>query len=68
MWDQYKRTFLGMQLVIAAVATLTFFVSHFWAHAVVFFFIMQLGSVLGAAWGNRLRRRIQARQYQMSIR
>ncbi len=68
MWDQYKRTFLGIQLVITAVTIFVFLISRFWAHAVVFYSIMQLGSVLGVAWGNRLRRRIRARQCEISAR
>jgi uncharacterized membrane protein YfcA len=67
MWEQYKRTFIGMQVVITAVAVLVFFASHYWPHAVGFYLFMQLGSALGALWGNRLRRRIQERQLQQTI-
>jgi uncharacterized membrane protein YfcA len=67
MWEQYKRTFLGMQLVIAAIAILVFFASHFWAHAIVFYVIMQLGSLLGATWGARLSRKLKIRQCQLPV-
>jgi uncharacterized membrane protein YfcA len=60
MWDQYKKSFVGMQTVIFVVAALVFAWSHFWAHAVAFFVMMQAGSALGALWGHRLKRKLPA--------
>jgi uncharacterized membrane protein YfcA len=67
MWEQYKRTFIGMQIVMTAAAVLVFFATHYWPHSVGFFLVMQIGSALGALWGNRLRRKIQERQLQYPI-
>lgn len=66
MWDHYKRTFVGMQLVIALVTMLVFLVSHYWVHALVFFMVMQLGSAAGAVWGKRLKRKLQSYGLQTS--
>ena len=64
MWEQYKRTLIGMQLLITGVTALVFVATHFWMHAVVFYLVMQLGSALGSLWGARLRRKIQERRSQ----
>jgi hypothetical protein len=66
MWDHYKRTFVGVQLVIAIVTALVFLASHYWVHAAMFFLFMQIGSVGGAVWGNRLRRKLQPYGLQVS--
>ncbi len=67
MWQHYKQTFIGMQLVITAVALLVFFASHYWPHAVGFYLVMQIGSALGSLWGNRIRRKIREGQLQYPI-
>jgi len=60
-WQQYKRTFVGMQLAIAAVtvgAYLTLY--HRASSAAVFFVILQVGSIAGAHWGSQLKKRFPA--------
>ncbi len=63
MWDQYKKTFFGMQAAILMIAyvihTQTF---RQWRTTAVFFAVMQVGAFVGAAWGARLRRKIQRAQ------
>ena len=59
MWDQYKKTFVGMQTTIFVVTALVFLRTHYWMQAFVFFLIMQLGSAGGALWSNRLKRKLQ---------
>ncbi len=59
MWEQYKKTFLAMQLVIWVVTLGVLFWSHQWAGAAMFFVIMQIGSVFGVMWGHRLRKKFQ---------
>jgi uncharacterized membrane protein YfcA len=62
MLDQYRKTFVGMQLVIAMVTAFVYLAGgHQWAPAAMFFATMQIASGLGAYWGHRLRRRIQGR-------
>ena len=68
MWDQYKRTFIAMQVVILRVTTAVFIISRLWTAAGTFFAIMQIGSVLGAVWGSNLRYRILAGQHRISLR
>jgi len=58
MWDHYKKTFVGMQIIIALVALTILRLSHLWTVTVTFFAIMQIGSALGAVWGSRLQRKI----------
>jgi predicted Na+-dependent transporter len=62
MLEHYKKRFWGMQTLIAAVTLGVFFVTgHLVLPAAMFFFTMQLASVLGAAWASRLKRKYQAR-------
>jgi uncharacterized membrane protein YfcA len=63
MWEQYKKTFLGMQCAIALIA----YVIHTqtyrqWQTTAVFVAVMQVGALVGAAWASRLRRKIQGTQ------
>ena len=58
MWDQYRKNFVGMQTLIAMVTYGAFASANGrWAPAALVFATMQVGMVLGAAWGTRLRRR-----------
>jgi hypothetical protein len=61
MWLQYKRNFLGIQVLSGgATAWVYFGLTHNWASAAWIFLVMQVGGVLGAAWATRLRRKILA--------
>ncbi len=60
MWDQYKKTFLGVQVLAVGSALWVYFaMTHWWASAALVFLTMQLGGVEGAAWANRIRKRVQ---------
>jgi len=60
MWEQYKKTFLGVQVLTFGASAWTYFgVTHWWPSAALVFLTMQVGGVLGAAWADRLRRKIQ---------
>jgi uncharacterized membrane protein YfcA len=59
MWEQYKKTFASMQVAIAGVTLAVFFgLGRLWFVTATFFAVMQLGSLLGAFWGARLKRRL----------
>jgi uncharacterized membrane protein len=63
MWEHYKKTFVSIQGAIAiATITIYFAVHRMVFVTAVFFLMMQVGSVLGAAWAKRLRRKIEAQQ------
>lgn len=61
MWlDQYKKTFVGMQITIAIFTAVMYLaVYRQVAAAAVFFLIMQVGAVAGAYWGTKLKKRHQ---------
>jgi hypothetical protein len=61
MLEQYKRTFVPTQLIIAII-TLVVLVrtTHQWFVTAVFFFTMQVGALAGSLWAARLRRRLRA--------
>lgn len=59
MWEQYKKTFSRTQAVIvAATAGTYFFMGQVAGRSAVFFLAMQIGAVFGAAWGVRLKRKV----------
>ena len=59
MWEQYKRTFSRTQVVIAAATIATYFyLGHVATRSAAFFIVMQIGAVVGAMWGTRLRRKV----------
>jgi hypothetical protein len=61
MLDQYKSTFVGMQVVIFLVTVGMFLLlQHDWALCLKFFVTMQVASVMGAVWGQRLKARTRA--------
>jgi hypothetical protein len=62
MWEHYKETFPRVQLMIALITALVFFgLNRMWLVTATFFVVMQLGSVVGAAWASRLKRRLRPR-------
>jgi hypothetical protein len=64
MWEQYKKTFAKTQAVIVVVTAATYFLmGELAARSAVFFLMMQLGAVAGAAWGVRLRRKVDGQAW-----
>ena len=62
--QQYQKTLVGMQVTIAVVTTGAYLSMYrSWAAAAVFFTVMQIGAVLGAYWGARLKSRTQSRAW-----
>jgi uncharacterized membrane protein YqjE len=59
MWSQYKKTFTRIQAVILVVAIAVVFATHRLSAAAVFFGVMQVGALLGAMWGVRLKSKVQ---------
>jgi hypothetical protein len=58
MWEQYKKTLKGMQIIIAAITAGIFVWSHLWTVAAMFFVTMQFAAVVGAMWGQRLKEKV----------
>ena len=59
MWEQYKKTFLGTQVLIFGVAVAVLSFSHRPTLAAAFFVTMQIGAAYGALWGSRWKERIR---------
>jgi len=59
MWEQYKKTLAKTQAVIAVVTIGTYFyMGQVAMRSAVFFLVMQVGAVIGAMWGTRLKRKV----------
>jgi uncharacterized membrane protein YfcA len=68
MWKQYKKTFSGMQVVIVLVTLGILLWRHAWDLAGVFFITMQVGAVLGAMWGARLKNKLDRTTGEVALR
>ena len=59
MWEPYKGTFAKTQLVIGLITAGTYiYVGRVASRSIVFFLVMQVGAVLGALWGARLKKKV----------
>ncbi len=56
MWEQYRKTAKGIQIVIAIVTIAVTILTRHLAAGAVFFVAMQLSALLGAGWATRLHR------------
>ena len=59
MWEQYKKSLFGMQFVMWLIAGGVLLRTHRLFAAAVFLIVMQLGAVVGAMWGARLKNKFQ---------
>jgi hypothetical protein len=59
MWEHYKRTFVRMQAMIAVVSMGVLLSTHALPLATFFFVAMQLGAIVGAMWGVRLKEKVR---------
>lgn len=60
MWlNQYKKTFVGMQSVIALITVAVYFAIYRAAAPTLSFFLVLQGAALaGALWASRIKRRL----------
>ena len=68
MLEQYKKTAVGMQVTVCLAAGVVYVWSHLLSLAATFFVIMQVGAVLGAMWGARLRNKLERREGMLPLR
>jgi hypothetical protein len=59
MWEQYRKTVWGMQVLIAVVTCGVLAWSHVFGMAALFFVTMQIAAVVGAMWGMRLKDKVE---------
>jgi len=68
MWEQYKKTAKLIQPVIVIVCVAIYFMTgRQMLVAATFFVVMELGAVVGAAWGARLKRRTMPREEELPL-
>jgi hypothetical protein len=60
MWlTQYKKTFVGMQTVIALITAGVYFgMYRAWGPTLSFFLVLQGAALAGALWASRIKRRL----------
>jgi O-antigen/teichoic acid export membrane protein len=59
MYEQYKKTVIPTQIIIAVVCLAVLLMSHRLSAALAFFLVMQAGALFGAVWGARLKHKIE---------
>ena len=63
MLEQYKKTFLGVQVLSLAVSGWVYFgLTHWWVSSALVFLTMQVGGIFGALWASRLAKKLQQNQ------
>ena len=68
MWSQYRKTFWPTQAIILVVALAVYFgMDRFFTRAAIFWLIMQVGAVVGAAWAARLKGMIARNQSRLPL-
>lgn len=66
MWEHYKKTFKGMQWLIAVVTLAVYvFFGRQWRMAGTFFLVMQASAVIGAVWAARISAIVQRNSGRM---
>jgi hypothetical protein len=64
MWEQYKRTLAKTQIAIVVITWGTYqFMGQYLPRSLAFFVVMQLASFAGAAWGARLKRKVDRKAW-----
>jgi len=61
MWmKQYRKTFVGMQTVIALITTVAYFrIYRSWEPTLSFLFVLEGAALAGALWASRLKGRFE---------
>lgn len=68
MWEHYRKTFVGTQLVIALVVACVFvFFGRNWRAAATFLAVMEFSAVLGAGWAARIRAKLERRRVALPL-
>ncbi len=69
MWDHYKKLAIPMQLfIVAATLSAYFFMGRQWFPSLLLFLVMQFGMLMGAAWGARIKRKVEQRHDDLPLR
>jgi hypothetical protein len=59
MWEQYRKTFFRMQVLIGIVVLCVYIAADWrWQPAAGFFLAMQLFSAFGALWATRFKHKL----------
>ena len=60
MWAQYRKTLIPTQIVVAIVCLCMFLLFKApWQGVAAIFVAMQIGAIVGARWGLRLKRKVE---------
>lgn len=68
MWEQYRKTAFGMQVVIFMVTLGVYrYMGHQLGTSLVFFITMQVCAIIGAMWAARLKGRFVTRANRLPL-
>jgi hypothetical protein len=68
MWQQYRKTLVGMQAVILVVVVGVYlFGGQSLINSAMSFVVMQLGAIFGALWAVRLKARMGEKESHLPL-
>lgn len=68
MWEQYRKFFIPTQIFILAMCGSLWYFGHAPIPAILLLLaVMEIGAVLGAAWGARLKSKINRGQDRLPL-
>lgn len=69
MWQEYKKRFWASQLLIVLAVIVTWQFARFpWQQIVMIVIAMEIGALLGAAMGAKLKRDVQRSKEDLPLR
>ena len=69
MWKQYRKTTVVVQPFIATLCLVMKYLMRMpWPAVAVMFLVMQVGALLGAWWGARLRRKVTEQEEELPLK
>ncbi len=67
MWQQWKKTAPLMQVFIIGLCALAAYQGKSAGFVAMTFVLMQIGSLLGAWWGAKIKRKIEDRESRLPL-
>jgi uncharacterized membrane protein YfcA len=67
MWAHYRKSLVVTQLFILFACVVSRWQGLNWGAIATMFVAMQIGALLGAAWGHRIRRKMRERQERLPL-
>jgi len=68
MWEQYRKTLVPIQLFILVACITVYYTVRLWQVAAGVLVIMEIGSLLGAAWAARMKTKMRTASDRLPLK